>query len=198
MRSKPQLDEKPTITNFDTATFQQYEHVARAIYKTAFAQDPWFESISAENMDEVFARALHPDSVFMGAFNGSGECSAMLIGFPLAKSKVNDLVSEEDANAAIYLSDICTDTHQQGLGIGRQLLSQFEQQCAAAGISRVILRTHANCEWLCNFYQSAGYEKLLDFNFPIIRQLEGVATSVDCIRTIFRKSLPHDTHPGAI
>ncbi len=194
MQTTAQLSVLHTISYFDPLLFQKYEKAARAIYRAAFAEEPWLEFVSADTMDGVFVQALKTDSVFMGAFDGESLCNALLIGFPIETSSVSDIVDAKIARAAVYLSDICTSPHQQGQGIGRLLLGRFEKHCIAAGYRRVVLRTHADCEWLCDFYVSAGYEKLLDFNFPIVREVDGVETDVDCIRTVFTKSLEVPVH----
>lgn len=183
------------INNFDSLMYHNYRKSTRSIYVSAFSKAPWFESVTEEALDEVFQQALRTDSIFMGAFDYAGKCNALLIGLPIDVSKINDVISGEDATGAIYLSDICTDPSHQGSGIGRQLLAQFEEQCISTGFEKVFLRTHASCEWLCNFYLTAGYEKLFDFNFPLVQQLDGVATGVDCIRTVFCKSLPSHKQP---
>lgn len=82
----------------------------------------------------------------------------------LAKNltKKGDSVEDNEDYAELY--SIGVDSHQQGKGIGKNLLAKTEEVMKQEGVERVSLTTdYDNNESAVGFYHSMGYETLYEF-----------------------------------
>ena len=82
----------------------------------------------------------------------------------LAKNltKKGSMVEDDEDYAELY--SIGVDSHQQGKGIGKKLLTSTEEAMKEKGVKRLSLTTdYNNNEGAVGFYHSMGYETLYEF-----------------------------------
>ena len=84
---------------------------------------------------------------------------ATVEGDPVAIGGVRDLGGPQAEIKSMYV-----DPAARGRGIGRRLLARLEEVAAERGCEAARLDTLANLGPACTLYESAGYERVADYN----------------------------------
>lgn len=138
----------------------------------------------APGADEVFEEVAPDDPRAVALFRAHTEAGAEALGLPapevtsvasIAPPDVLLLATVEGEPVAIggvrdldgpvaEIKSMYTTPSARGRGIGRRMLARLEEIAAARGCEAARLDTLARLAAACALYESAGYERVADYN----------------------------------
>lgn len=97
---------------------------------------------------------------------------------------IEKLESKEDSGSYAELLSIAVSPVHNGLGIGQELLLEFERQVLEKGINKIALTTDANSnDYALRFYKKSGYSLYYEFvtypnrkMYKLIKELQTIPT----------------------
>jgi GNAT superfamily N-acetyltransferase len=143
------------IINVDSDYFSKYEKELSELaylsgHQSRFYQDPLFKESDFKKLyDKWLENALNKthDNVFLVYHDG-------LINKPVAL--LTGKVNKVDLNTKVGL--IAVHESQQGKGLGKKMLSAFEQIGKTSNCNNIIIPTQKENLGACRFYEASGYQ----------------------------------------
>ncbi|MEZ4755046.1 MAG: GNAT family N-acetyltransferase [Bdellovibrionota bacterium] len=152
------------------------------LYKAAFAEAPYFESFSNEQVAQVWDKHIG-HCVVCAEFNG--EVVGLACAHPVLANtepsirdfileSINKLPKELDPKKAIFMSELAVSEDARGMGLGTQLVLERLKWGAQQGFEFYMMRTAENESNSKNLYLRLGAVEL-----PIVQRVihEGIETS---------------------
>jgi ribosomal-protein-alanine N-acetyltransferase len=129
------------------------------IYKAAFAEPPWNEEWSDEQVvDELEAGLLQSNPIVLVAQNSSN-VFGMTWGYDVSPEKFPFLAEMFDGRTS-YIAELAVDPQARRRGIGVLLGNRYVETARRRGVFNVVLRTDERNPAAMGLYKGLGFSEI--------------------------------------
>ncbi len=159
-----------------------------ALYRTCFAESPWFEVFGSGEVEEDLLSALQKRDGVIVLAEKDGKIIGASVGYAfIHRTDMSDLI--ENSDRVYYYAELFVQNQYRGLGVANMLIAEREKVARQRGYLAAMVRTSVVQQIIQDIYSGRGFRVIARQNVMSDKVIDGQAVRVPDERVIMHGAL---------